>query len=1383
MLSVAYGVGVVLAGAAGLLLAVVLADYLLNLPAWPRLIIAALAGIAVAIGIVKFVLLPARARLGLADIAGKVESTFPVFEDRLRAVVEFSDRTVPGSDAMKQRVIAQAEDMAQAVDFGNTVIAKPTTLSLLGGLGAIVLLWLIGSFLVPNYAKIAAARLFSPFGENPWPKRQRIDVLSQTPQRLPAGQRFDVKMKLGKGDRSSLRATLFTQIGDGAPQQQLMIRNADGTYSAVVDTQTETAAVVPLKMWIKSGDDEVQITPITLVQRLAIQKVEARITPPPYASGLPPTTVNLGAAPAVAAIGSQIELSVTFNKDVAGEVTIDPVAREDEELGVSRELARVPQGSLATGPSRRLQFAAEKSMRFHLRATDLDGFQNAGIEEYELVVRPDQAPTIQIESPRRNEERTAESVVPLAGLAEDDYGIASVTLQVERLGDHKKWSIPLVSAAAANENVAWQRDSSSADRQRHRLGYSWDLSKLPEAKLASGDVLEYFLEATDNFYLGDQRHEPAASGRLRITIISQEELTTRVMDELRNARAQVGEVSKAQQRIKTETTELGDETKDKETIDAGQRTTAERLANQQSTAASQSRQLSQRIEAVKDRLAENRSTRNDLSELAQNVADLLDRTAEGAMKDASKELSTASQPNQQKDPRNAAMNKASENQQSAADQLQQAMDKLGDLGSLQQSIENISALLQQQQQASKDLAEVGRNNVGKKPEQMAPADRAKLNEVAERQAKLAEKSAAAIADLQKQAEQLEKSDPASAEAMKQSASAGQQQQVSPSQQKAAQSAKQNQQASAQQAQRQAELGLQMMLQQLKEAESRKLAELQKQLADLQKQVANLIRRQAGHNLDNVTLQGKERLDKLGGEALAALLAKSQRKPDQPVPTAGQLSGGQEQTERNARDIAKQSDGVPNAAEVSSKLIRAAGRMERANVQLRQNDLPGAYDPPQVEALAALEDARKLVDQMKEEVDKKIEEQKREQIRKVYERVKEAQLKLNTETARIDKSPRKEDGTLKREDLIRLGQLPGEQAKLSEEIKALEERLAALQSIVYVWANKDIADSMDQVKSRLNDKITGAPAQVEQARVVKQLEMMIKSLQENPIQSKFAQDGGGGGEGAQQQAGRLPDESELRLLKGLQGAVNDATSELSKTQPKDEPAIRGLGDRQAAFRKLLSDMLEKSSRGELTLGPEPDNRDQLPEEANEEAIDDQELDKELLAGEGQNAEAEQKKVMRVGDRMARSRQRLAVNLDPGKTTQLIQKRILDDLDVLIEQSRRQQAQARNSQNQQQQGEAQAQQRPQAGEQPQANNQGDQSQQNNANNAADQSNTGGGLGQTGKAGANINETLREWGALSPRQRDAIIEGSGENVIEAYKKLVDDYYKSLATKATEK
>jgi hypothetical protein len=210
------------------------------------------------------------------------------------------------------------------------------------------------------------------------------------------------------------------------------------------------------------------------------------------------------------------------------------------------------------------------------------------------------------------------------------------------------------------------------------------------------------------------------------------------------------------------------------------------------------------------------------------------------------------------------------------------------------------------------------------------------------------------------------------------------------------------------------------------------------------------------------------------------------------------------------------------------------------------------------------------------------------------------------------------------------------------------------------------------------------------------------------------------------------------------------------------------------------LLEKSSQGEIKFGPEPDNRDQLPEEANVEQVENQELENQLL-NDTQMDEKNEKKVNLVGDRMARVRQRLALNDDPGKTTQIIEDRIVTDLDILIDQARRQQAQTRNSPPKP--GQQQQQQQQQQPSDAQAQNQGQQQQNNRANNPAQQSTLKPGQDGTADTTTSIRESMQEWGGVTPRTRAAVIEGGGETIIEPYKKLIDDYYKSLATKASER
>src|SRR5688572_6217045 len=80
-LSVAFGVGLVVAAAVGMLLAVVLLDYLLNLPAVPRLALLVGALMTLGYALYRWVARPVAARLSLGDLAGRLEGVFPQFDD------------------------------------------------------------------------------------------------------------------------------------------------------------------------------------------------------------------------------------------------------------------------------------------------------------------------------------------------------------------------------------------------------------------------------------------------------------------------------------------------------------------------------------------------------------------------------------------------------------------------------------------------------------------------------------------------------------------------------------------------------------------------------------------------------------------------------------------------------------------------------------------------------------------------------------------------------------------------------------------------------------------------------------------------------------------------------------------------------------------------------------------------------------------------------------------------------------------------------------------------------------------------------------------------------------------------------------------------------
>ncbi|MBV8782325.1 MAG: hypothetical protein JO353_13090 [Phycisphaerae bacterium] len=727
--------------------------------------------------------------------------------------------------------------------------------------------------------------------------------------------------------------------------------------------------------------------------------------------------------------------------------------------------------------------------------------------------------------------------------------------------------------------------------------------------------------------------------------------------------------------------------------------------------------------------------------------------------------------------RKVTLAEAKQSQAQAGDILQRALDRLGNIGSLQQTIARINDVLRQQKELSEQTRQAGKEMLGRTPDQLTDEQRKKLAGIAAQQDKLGDETAKAIGGMKKAADQLSKSDPAAAEAMSKAAQTGGSQQVSANQKKAAQQTQENQQSSAQSAQQQAELGLQMMASDLEQAQRRQLAQLSAQLEDLQQQIANLIRRQAGHNLDNITVQGPPATQPADLKSLAA------REDQTPLADinhlAATLAPSQEQTSTNTRDISKTAESLPQGATAASQLLRAADHMDRAIVNLQSARFADAYNPPQIEALAALQSAKKTVDEQKQKVDEQLQQGQKEALRQKYLKIKEDQEKLNAEVTRID-TIRDASNPLKRPDAIRLGQLPGEQGALADHVSALDKDLSAIGSIVYTWANHDIASAMNGVKGDLPDQTKDASTLASQANIVDQLDAMIRNLAIKPKVSQFATDSGGGsGSGSGGGAPPLPPEVELRLLKELQKQINAQTKSLDATGKTDAPRAMAIGTRQGDIRNLLSQLLEKSSHGQLQLGPEPDNKNQLPEEASDQDVENNELDQTLLTDKP-TAEAEEKQSNLVGERMARSRQRLALNDDPGHVTQIIQDKILRDLDSMIDQARQQEAEVRNPPKSN--GKSQQQTTPEQGVAKTGQVKPGSSNTPHSSNPAQASNAvAPGNAQT-ELSKQIKESLAEWGAITPRLRAAQIEGSSESIIEQYRKLTEDYYRSLAAKASQ-
>ena len=189
--------------------------------------------------------------------------------------------------------------------------------------------------------------------------------------------------------------------------------------------------------------------------------------------------------------------------------------------------------------------------------------------------------------------------------------------------------------------MKWTPLEAAGDIHRWQMDYPWELAKLDTVALKPGDVIEYHLEATDNFDFQGQRHDPASSGKYRITIMSQDQFTTLMGDLMSQVREQLVEIRNDQRGLKEQTSDLRNETQKQPHFNRADSQQADNLIDKQTTAASQARQSAQRLDEILGRMQENKSSSQDLKDIASAVRDDLNEVAEHPMEDAAAQIGDA----------------------------------------------------------------------------------------------------------------------------------------------------------------------------------------------------------------------------------------------------------------------------------------------------------------------------------------------------------------------------------------------------------------------------------------------------------------------------------------------------------------------------------------------------------------------------------------------------------------------------------------------------------------------------------------------------------------------------------------------------------------------
>ena len=141
-------------------------------------------------------------------------------------------------------------------------------------------------------------------------------------------------------------------------------------------------------------------------------------------------------------------------------------------------------------------------------------------------------------------------------------------------------------------------------------------------------------------------------------------------------------------------------------------------------------------------------------------------------------------------------------------------------------------------------------------------------------------------------------------------------------------------------------------------------------------------------------------------------------------------------------------------------------------------------------------------------------------------------------------------------------------------------------------------------------------------------------------------------------------------------------------------------------------------------------------------------------------------------MNETAQRLEQDFDPGEDTQALQTRIVDRLDAAIKQAA---SQARRTSTPSP-GKPGDKRKMSQGPKMQGGKSGGDEQGSEGGDDSTEAPERGEPVEAVTAGGAIEELRRAWGNLPDRERDEVIQGQGEAFLEKYRKLIEQYYRSL-------
>jgi hypothetical protein len=1003
-----------------------------------------------------FVARPLRRRLPDTTLASMVERRYPALDERLLTTVELAHAGAAAghSSAFVASLQRETDQLAAPLNFAkavpNQLIQRPMIAA--GFMGCALLAQIA---LAPGAMAVWAQRILFPGADIPIYARTQVWV---TPGDLVIARGEDLVLGVKVGGVLTDRAVLHYRFDQGgwaqaqltAPQTSLSKEGDLHLFSFKLNDLQQSVTY-----YATAGDGRANPHTVRVEDRPAILQVRLNLSYPPH-TRRPPEVVEATAGNIVAPVGTRVQVQATASKP------LQAVAMIAE--GAKQQAWRV-DGERAEG-----DLTVVKDMSYSLHLTDRNGFEASPPPQYTVRAQPDEKPTVQIVRPGADVERTPGGVIQMRVTASDDYGVKELRLNY-RVGS-KSGSVPLPGADGSPK-------AASAG--------PWQLASL---HLKPGDTLVYEAIARDNDAVSGPHTGRSAS--YRVTIIGAEEMRERLDSQMRQEEETLRQLIRRQREAQSQV---------QQAQRAGDRNRQSQAESAQRSLSQETTELSRRMQQTNEQLRDNRLGSSSAIQRREEASRSLDQLGRQAMPQAAESI------------RLGALSEASRQQEQIRREMERLAQEASRAPDASQMAQEAERLAREQQQLAEESALAKAQMGDRSPAQMSAQERARLNDLAQKQARLRAQTEALQRQLQQAAREAAERGQQNADALRRAFRQSQQAATTQKQSAAQRRLQSGQPSEAEPQQSDAARDLQELAENLDQAAMQQQSQMERRAEQLE-QIADRLQRMA-------TEQSR--------------IARAIRS-DPNTEQIRQLAKEEQGLGRQAEQVSPQISDVPRA---QTAVNRARDLLNQAQTQLDKNDAdmaaPSAQEATRQLFQAAME-LRDAARKMQQQADAR-------KMQRAVEQLAKEQRALQKQTQQLDRQ--RQNGSLSTSQQQRARQLSQQQSRLLERSQSLNPQMP---SEAFRWALGEASRRMGNASRSLEQQNTGEDTQRQQEYAAQTLERIARSLAQQAQGAQQQAQSGGQQSSAEQQMSEAA--GELRLAREMEAQIQQETTSLDQRRNRN-----------------------------------------------------------------------------------------------------------------------------------------------------------------------------------------------------------------------------------------